>query len=66
MGFWDWLVTPGGQAVAHAVEILLIAVAAVLSALAARIARDNRELLNGHLAQHMRAKREDQELPRES
>lgn len=53
MSLWDWLATPTGQGVAHAVEIVLIALGAVLSAWAGAIARHNRELLNGHLRQHM-------------
>lgn len=53
MGFFDWLSSPHGIEVEHAVIVLLLAVAGYFSALAKRAATQNRELLNSHLEMHI-------------
>lgn len=52
MTFWDWIGTPQGIAVTHAVVLLLTSTAAILGAIGARISTGNRKLLNGHLREH--------------
>lgn len=48
-----FLQTPEGVELTHAVIALLVAIAAVLSAYAARISHTNRKLLDGHLQAHL-------------
>lgn len=54
MTVWDWLLTPQGQSIAHAVEVLFLALTAFLSAWTTRVTRQNQKMLNSHLADHTR------------
>lgn len=48
----QWLATPDGSDAFHAVLALITATAAVLSALAMQLARENRRLLHDHRDRH--------------
>lgn len=61
---FDWLATPSGQAVAHGLEVLLIALAALISAYSVRIGKSNNKLLNGHLRDHLYGSGDRAELER--
>lgn len=53
MGAFDWLITPAGVQLTHAVIVLLVAVAAYIGALAKRQSSENAKLLNSHIEQHV-------------
>lgn len=53
MNVFDWLASPTGVELQHAIIGLILALTAYLSFLARRQAKSNEQLLNGHLEQHM-------------
>lgn len=53
MTFWDWLASPDGIRVEHAVIVLVLAISGYLSYLTKRATEKNRQLLNSHLEQHV-------------
>lgn len=50
---WDFLVSPTGQELTHAIVVLVLAIAAWFTYLAHRYARDNAEKLDDHISQHV-------------
>ena len=50
---FDWLATPAGAELAHAVVLLISAFAAILAARAGRRATEARDLMDGHLEAHL-------------
>ncbi len=64
MGLFEWLSTPAGQGVAHALELLLLALVGFITAQTARIAHSNGKLLNGHLRDHLYGSGDREELAR--
>lgn len=53
MTFYDWLVSPSGVELTHAIILLVTAVAAYVSFLAHRQSSQNAEMLNSHLEKHI-------------
>ena len=53
MTLFDWLATPGGEALTRALSLLLTATAAYIAFLARQQSKKNQDLLDGHLAQHV-------------
>lgn len=51
MTFYDWLATQQGMDAFHAVELLVLALGAILNALVYRITHGNKQLLQQHIAQ---------------
>lgn len=52
MGIFDYLATPAASGVVHALELLILAVVALVTAWTNRVANGNRKRLNGHLKAH--------------
>lgn len=50
---WDFLATPGGVELEHALITLIVAVAAWFSYMAHRQSSNNAKALNSHLEQHV-------------
>ena len=50
--FLDYLVSPSGQELTHAVVVLLVAVGGYLTYLAHRQTKENSEKIDNHIAQH--------------
>lgn len=53
MGLFDWLITPGGIELEHAIIVLLVAVAGYFARSARQRSSENAKLLNHHLEQHV-------------
>jgi hypothetical protein len=53
MTIWDFLISPTGQEVTHAIVVLVLAVAAYFTYLAHRYAKENTEKLDDHISQHL-------------
>ncbi len=53
MTFWDYLSSPSGDSLEHALILLVLAVAGYFSYLARRDVRENRKMLNSHLEEHV-------------
>lgn len=53
MTLFDWLMSPTGQELQHALIVLILAGSAYVTYLAKRQADSNAKLLNGHLEAHM-------------
>jgi hypothetical protein len=51
---FDYLLTPIGMELTHAVIVLIVAAAALMSYAAHRVSSKNQEMLNGHLEEHQR------------
>lgn len=52
MNAFDFLLSPAGIELTHAVILLITATAAYVAYLARRQSKQNSELLNGHIAEH--------------
>lgn len=52
MSIFDYLATPAASGVVHALELLILAVVALVTAWTNRVSRGNRKRLNGHLRMH--------------
>lgn len=50
MTFWDWLGTPPGVALVHAMTVLLVAVAAYVGELGRRESRQTHRELHDHIS----------------
>lgn len=53
MTVWDWLNSPTGIDLVHALIVLIAAVSAYVSYLAKRETAQSKKLLNSHLEQHV-------------
>jgi hypothetical protein len=53
MNIWEFLVSPTGQEVTHAVVVLILAIAAYFTYLAHQYAKANTEKLDDHISQHV-------------
>lgn len=63
MTFFDWLASPGGVQLEHAVVILLLSAAAWFAKMARDQSRDNARLLNGHIEEHAMGIAHEDEAP---
>jgi len=60
---WDWLATPDGVRMEHALIILLLALAGYFARSAREQSGKNARMLNGHLEAHLMADDAREEAP---